>query len=179
MTRGIVSHGNDSGHPLEPEVRARLERALGQTSVVSASIATRTATIWPVGWTRTRWPPGRYIYLADGAGDPGSRAGLWLLAHEAAHVVQQTRLRPQRWHKGGVPIRCDTATLEQDADRVADLVVAGGRAATTLPRVTPDPSAPPVLVQRHASWEHRLLGDQPTSDLISSRSRRSGERSRS
>jgi len=33
---------------------------------------------------------GRDIYFADGAFAPHTRAGLWLLAHEVAHVVQQS-----------------------------------------------------------------------------------------
>src|ERR1700722_3031846 len=33
---------------------------------------------------------GSDVYFADGAFAPHTRAGLWLLAHEVAHVVQQS-----------------------------------------------------------------------------------------
>ncbi|NYH92284.1 eCIS core domain-containing protein [Actinopolymorpha rutila] len=101
---------------------------------------------------------GSHVFFRAGAYRPDTTAGFRLLAHEAAHVVQQARAA----QSGVAP----AATSEQDADRCADLLVAGRRAA--------GPSADPTVVrpgltgvvQRHVSYEHRVLGDLATDDLV-------------
>jgi hypothetical protein len=95
---------------------------------------------------------GSAIYFRAGAYRPATRAGLWLLAHEAAHVVQQSA--------GAVAgLSAPAEASEREADRAADLVLAGrtwaGPAATAVP-----------AIGRHVSFEHRLLGDSPTKDLV-------------
>ena len=79
---------------------------------------------------------------------------MWLIAHEAAHVVQQAT---------GFAANAAGAECERDADRAADLVLAGRTWHWPGPgRATP----PPVpVIQRHTSFEHRLLGDLTTPDL--------------
>ncbi|WP_175542627.1 eCIS core domain-containing protein [Actinopolymorpha cephalotaxi] len=111
---------------------------------------------------------GSHVFFRTGAYRPDTTAGFRLLAHEAAHVVQQARAA-----ESGVAL---AASSERDADRCADLLVAGRRAAdpstdpcagttgttgTTVVR----PGLSPVL-QRHVSFEHRVLGDLATDDLV-------------
>ena len=106
---------------------------------------------------------GSHIFFRTDAYRPGTTAGFRLLAHEAAHVVQQARAA----QSGVLP----AATSEQDADRCADLLVAGRRAdgpddhgpfaepTVVRPSLTP-------FIQRHVSFEHRALGDLATDDLV-------------
>jgi hypothetical protein len=99
---------------------------------------------------------GSEIYFADGAFNPYTRAGLWLLAHEVAHVVQQSA--------GGLsvpgpvpahPVAPAGTPDERVADAAADAFISGrsfvfgARLAFGRPRP----------VQRYMSWEHSLLGD--------------------
>lgn len=102
---------------------------------------------------------GSDIYFATGDFRPHTRQGLWLLAHEVAHVVQQAHS-----HIDALPV---TACLpvappgsagELEADAAATAVLAGRHFVfETVPsRVVA--SCRPV-VQRYMAWEHCLLGD--------------------
>jgi hypothetical protein len=64
---------------------------------------------------------GSHIAFAEGCYDPGTRSGLWLLAHELAHVVQQDGEGPLP------PLGVGTADdpLEREADQVAGLIAVG------------------------------------------------------
>jgi hypothetical protein len=108
---------------------------------------------------------GANVYLRDGAYRPDTRAGQWLLAHETAHLVQQAR-----GEVGGTPMgpwRVSTPgdAWEREADRYAEAALAARPA---------DPGAAPVrvvphrsrVIQRHVSFEHRVLGDVATADLL-------------
>jgi hypothetical protein len=112
---------------------------------------------------------GTDIYFADGAFKPGTREGLWLLAHEVAHVVQQaagpaggrddqpglTAPRP-----GTVTVLPPGTAQEHAADAAADALLSGrpyefrlaGPAAVS-------PVAAPRVAQRYMAWEHSMLGD--------------------
>lgn len=99
---------------------------------------------------------GAAVWFRDGAYQPDTRQGQWLIAHEAAHVVQQAasaRRMPAR--AVGEP----GDDLEREADLAADLVLAGLSWDGPLGRPVP-------VIQRHVSFEHRLLGDSPTADLV-------------
>jgi hypothetical protein len=102
---------------------------------------------------------GSDIYFADGAFTPHTRAGLWLLAHEVAHVVQQS--------VGAVSAPGSLPTLsvapartpeEQAADAAADAFIAGRSFyfAAVPPRPAP---VGRLVVQRYMAWEHSMLGD--------------------
>ena len=97
---------------------------------------------------------GSDIYFADGAFAPHTRAGLWLLAHEVAHVVQQCAgatctsetLSPLSVVPAGAP-------EERAADAAASAFVAGhpsafGAASSRIAAVRPG------VVQRYMAWEH-------------------------
>jgi hypothetical protein len=118
---------------------------------------------------------GQDIYFAAGAFQPGTRAGLRLLAHEVAHVVQQAAGWPGAAPDGGssrlrsagnsgplAPAVLPPGTAaELAADAAADALLAGRR--TAFPRPGPEAASGslprrPVL-QRYMAWEHSLLGD--------------------
>jgi hypothetical protein len=101
---------------------------------------------------------GSNIYVRDGAYRPREPAGARLIAHEAAHVVQQAA--------GGPADRGVTAPddgREAEADRWADRTLAG-LPADPRQRVLVRPGLS-GLVQRHLSFEHRFLGDMRTADV--------------
>jgi len=104
---------------------------------------------------------GSDIYFADGAFAPHTRDGLWLLAHEVAHVVQQSAgavpappARSGPLARPGVTVAPPGTAEERAADAAADAFLAG------RPFVfDPPPTNPPLVVQRYMAWEHSLLGD--------------------
>jgi hypothetical protein len=102
---------------------------------------------------------GSDIYFADGAFTPHTRTGLWLLAHEVAHVVQQSVgavSAPESWPALSVaPARTPE---EHAADAAADAFIAGRpfRFAAGPPRLA---SAGRPVAQRYMAWEHSMLGD--------------------
>ncbi|WP_380167874.1 DUF4157 domain-containing protein [Jannaschia sp. R86511] len=109
---------------------------------------------------------GTDIYLRAGAPRPDSDAGVELLAHEVAHVLQQSA-DPQQSTDRPDPVEPEGWL------RAEDEAVAAARAFTaeTLPagtrrhRAARPADAGPVVVQRHSSWEHRMLGDVRTADF--------------
>src|SRR5262249_24683824 len=79
--------------------------------------------------------------FGEGQFRPGTRAGLWLLAHELAHVVQQggaLSMPPRGVGDAGDP-------LEREADQAADRVAAG----RSLPPGFAFGAAPAGAIQRH------------------------------
>ncbi|CAM3441184.1 DUF4157 domain-containing protein [Corallococcus sp. ZKHCc1 1396] len=96
---------------------------------------------------------GTDIHFVPSRYRPGTEAGVWLLAHELAHVVQQRRGDVPDM-RGGV---LDDAKLEAEADRLATLAVAflrggrfargAGRGATRGPGCTTVTGSPSVAIQ--------------------------------
>ena len=112
---------------------------------------------------------GTDIYFAAGEFRPHTRDGLWLLAHEVAHVLQQwTGLaRAPRPGEGSALTVLPPGTAEERAaDRAADALIAGRRVTFGAPDLRAGVGAGvgaggdrrPVL-QRYMAWEHSMLGD--------------------
>jgi Domain of unknown function (DUF4157) len=107
---------------------------------------------------------GSDVYFADGAFAPHTRAGLWLLAHEVAHVVQQSAGGSSgpgpSPGPGLVPVAAPRTSHERAADAAADAFLAGRP-------FTLDPTSPShgPTAQRYMAWEHAMLGDLPPADL--------------
>ena len=139
---------------LPADLRRRLEQGLGADlsgmRVHTGAVADRLARALGA----EAFTYGTDVFFRDGAYAPGTPKGLWLLAHEAAHVAHQTGARSVTKGTPGDP-------WERDADRCADRILAGRRAPT--PAYGP---ARVPAIQRHVSFEHRLLGDAPTEDLV-------------
>src|ERR1700677_2200757 len=87
---------------------------------------------------------GSDIYFADGAFTPHTRTGLWLLAHEVAHVVQQSAGETSA--SGSVSVAAARMSQEGEADAAADAVIAGR--SFILNATNPSPSRLPI-VQRY------------------------------
>jgi Domain of unknown function (DUF4157) len=126
---------------------------------------------------------GTDIYFAAGEFRPGRRDGLWLLAHEVAHVVQQSAglVRPARsaaafppgaFPAGAFPLTVTPAGTaeERAADAAADALLAGrptvfGRPFSRRFNRPFDSAVPgagagrPAVLQRYMAWEHSMLGD--------------------
>ena len=92
------------GTPLPPDVRARMEAALGGNfSAVRIHQDVYAQAIGAQAFTR-----GSEIFFAPGRFDPGSPQGLALIGHELAHVKQQADGRvPVTAQIGGAPANND------------------------------------------------------------------------
>jgi hypothetical protein len=101
---------------------------------------------------------GSDIYFADGAFAPCKRVGLWLLAHEVAHVVQQSA---SLLNESGLVSIASAWTSDEGAANAAASAFVAGR--SSMLRVA-SPSGPPV-VQRYMAWEHAMLGDLTADDV--------------
>jgi hypothetical protein len=159
ISNGIAAV-TDTGRELPVPLRSLLERSLGAdlsaVRVHDGPAVDRLAR----SLDADAFACGSHLYFRAGAYRPDTRAGLRLLAHEAAHVVQQARS-----HTTGneLVIGWPEDAREADADRWADRVLAGVPAPHgEVLRVRPGRSR---LVQRHLSFEHRFLGDMATSDV--------------
>ena len=99
---------------------------------------------------------GRDIYLPRPAGPPRALRDRAVLAHEVAHALQQTTTL--RWYR-----RDDQpASLEREAVAVGQDFALGRLA----PRAGSARRPVGIRMQGHDSYEHRLLGDTPTSSLV-------------
>jgi hypothetical protein len=124
--------------PREPSIDASLrepERLGGlQQSRMSqvfgfdfSGVAIRRDSPAATGSTRAVVKDGE-IHFREGAYQPDTRAGDWLIAHELAHVVQQQGGRGDR--------PASRQAIEREADRAASLAVLG-RAAPIALRAQP------------------------------------------
>jgi hypothetical protein len=99
---------------------------------------------------------GADVFFRAGALRLDSDAGVELVAHEVAHVVQQA--------SGRLP--GETQAAETEAVDVARSFAAGRLPDRPLVhravRVQPEQD---LVLQRHSSWEHRMLGDVRTQDF--------------
>lgn len=115
-----------SGRALPPEVRAKMENALGHDfSQVRVHVGPEAEQVGAIAYARgtdLHFQPGRY--------DPSSRAGQALLGHELAHVVQQAQGRVAVPQGKGAPINADPA-LEAEADRMGERAARGEGAASS------------------------------------------------
>ena len=108
---------------------------------------------------------GSDIYFAAGEFRPGTRDGLRLLAHEVAHVVQQSAglVRAPQPDASG-PLTGTVTVLpagtaeERAADAAADALLAGRPVAFGRAVSAAAAGRAPVL-QRYMAWEHSMLGD--------------------
>ena len=108
---------------------------------------------------------GTDIYFAAGGFRPHTRDGLWLLAHEVAHVVQQCAGlvgAPRPGAGSALTVLPAETAEERAADRAADALIAGRHvtfgASDLGAGVGAGADRRPVL-QRYMAWEHSMLGD--------------------
>lgn len=108
-----------NGRPIKKSILRRMESRFGR-SFGSVRIHDGPAAAEAAGFLNARaFTIGRNIFFSNRLYDPDSSRGLWLLAHELAHVVQQSRRSAGEVLPENV--------LENRADLAADLVAIGKR----------------------------------------------------
>ena len=110
-----------AGEPLEPGIRSHMESRLDHDF---SRVLVRTGTERELAGALA-YAEGEELVFAPGSYAPDSPQGGLLLAHELAHVVQQTR--PQS------PSPAAESTLEAEASSAAQLAVGGHRARVRTP----------------------------------------------
>jgi hypothetical protein len=118
-------------------------------------------------WGACALTVGSDICFRSGFCAPHTVAGLWLLAHEVAHVVQQRRGPVAAVPVGGRwALGSPNCAEEREASAAADAVLAGQRfefGPASPGRACLDTGSArrlaPRVVQRYMAWEHLLLGN--------------------
>ena len=125
---------SSAGEQLDPATRQPMEAHfgtdLGDVRVHTGSEAAKSATILDA----LAYTSGRDIYFASGMYAPSSDSGRRLLAHEVAHVVQQSSGKePSIATKSshGAKIGAPDDPLETEADRGAEEFMTGAQAELT------------------------------------------------
>ena len=109
------------GDPLEEKIRSRLEshfkRSLGHARIHIGPLPAASARML----NARAYALGNHIVLGEGEYRPEARDGLWLLAHEVAHVVQQEAV--YGFH--AMELEPPDSKLEAEADAAATAFVLG------------------------------------------------------
>jgi Domain of unknown function (DUF4157) len=156
---------------LEDFFRARYRVAGDELDLSGIAIHCSGADRFCDAWQARAITVGSDIYFRSGAYAPDTPAGLWLLAHELAHVVQQ-----RRGPVDGVPVTDGWAVAapdgphERQADAAADAVLAGRQFLFGPPIPAATSPAPAGrsgtrVIQRFMAWEHLLLGNLEPADI--------------
>jgi hypothetical protein len=154
----------DGGQRPSPRVLRRLEHGLRADLSALRVHTGPTADRLAHGLGADAFACGAHVFFRRGAYRPDTPAGFRLLAHEAAHVVQQALGRVGGAGHGPWTVSGPGDPGEREADHWADAVVRG-RTREGEPVVVP--SGGSTTIQRHVSFEHRILGDTPTKSLFS------------
>jgi hypothetical protein len=121
LVRQVVTGG---GQPLDPAVQRAMETQLGadlsDVRVHTDAQATQSAR----AINAEAYTTGSHIVFQRQLYQPGTHAGLRMIAHELSHVVQQ-REGPVSGSpiEGGVSVSDPLDRFEQAADRTADVVM--------------------------------------------------------
>lgn len=158
-----------TGAPLDPGVRRLLEPGLGadlsSVRVHTGPKADRLLLRWG-GAAATR---GCDVWMSTTLHE-GTDEWLRVLAHETSHVVQQAA----GVGAGLVGVGRAGSAWEHAADTTAERVLAGVTAPSGIAVAQPHRDRPSGLVQRFNAWEHRLLGDVPSDELVMVATKASG-----
>lgn len=161
-----IRAASGAGIPLPADVRGRLEGGLGAdlgaVRVHTGGEADRLNR--SVG--ANAFTTGRDIFFRSGSYRPGSPAGMQVLAHEAVHVLQQSR-GPVAGNEvgGGIALSHPSDAFERSAEATAHRLVAGESVPSFAGTEAVAPAGVEMPVQRHSSWEHMLIGDLTPDEL--------------
>ena len=153
------------GVPLGDRTLARMEHGFGASF---ADVRVHPSSDLPSQVAAEAFTTGTHLHFAPGLYDPSSASGERLLAHELAHVVQQggaVSRRPVGSEDGAKIARrhvCSPGcghdeSLTDSGPMLADELLHAMRRPALVSRST---SADRTrMIRRHASWEHKMLGD--------------------
>jgi Domain of unknown function (DUF4157) len=172
----VANATRGSGSPLTADVRVQMESVLG-ADFGSVRVHHDDASTRQLG--AHAYTTGDNIVFAAGQYNPTSPSGLGTLAHELTHVVQQRQGPVDGTDSGGgVKLSDPGDRFEREAYAVGDAVASGNAVQTiavqrsydrhvcdsgcnhSMQRMAVEPA-----VQRHASWEHALLGNTTPKNL--------------
>jgi hypothetical protein len=141
-----------AGHAIENEMRGRLEAGFGHSFQDVRVHTDERADFAAASLQAEAFTAGRDIYFARDRYSPGTRQGQHLLAHEAAHVVQQSAGRTPAIaarHSDHLTVSAPHDPLEAEADRSADQFIQGSAAVISERQAIPARDRADV-VQRQA-----------------------------
>ncbi len=126
-TAGRINQARGGGQPLDGAVQNRMSEAMGfDFSGVRVHTSSEADTLNQDLGAKA-FTTGQDIFFKEGAYNPSSSDGQELIAHEAAHVVQQSTGRVGGGG-GGMTVRPAGDAFEQEADAVARQVTSPGEA---------------------------------------------------
>jgi len=169
LQRSAVHDVLDSqGQPLAASVQEEMQDRLGAdfSGVRVHADAAARASAAELG--ARAYTSGSHVVIGDGGAD------MHTLAHELAHVIQQRQGPVAGTDQGdGVKVSDPSDRFERAAAAAATQAMSGSLSARgAVPAQLALPLAPratgggrPVVVQRHSSFEHMLLGDARPADL--------------
>jgi hypothetical protein len=127
----------ERGRALDGRVRASMESRFGHDFSRVRVHADDRAAHAAAALDARAWTLGDHLVFGRGQYAPGRRDGDWLLAHELAHVVQQTGT-PLALHRGSAATTAAGADpLEHEASAAAAAVVAGRDVTVSAGHATP------------------------------------------
>lgn len=159
MVRSALGYGR----PLADSLRRHLERVVGQDLRALRTHVDQRADAIATALRADAVSVGADVFFRAGAFRPDHPAGLRLLGHEVGHCVAAAAGPTDRVADGSTVVE-NRVSAEHWADTVAAGVMTGTAVPGTAPLRRPGADSDLVL-SRHASWEHRLLGDAPAADL--------------
>jgi hypothetical protein len=147
-----------SGQPLDGATRDRMSARFGVDLAGVRVHADGPAAAAAAALGAAAFAVGADVAFAAGRYAPQTEPGRRLLAHELAHVVQQSRTAPPA-PDAGLAVNRD-AGLEREADRAADAVLAGaspGRLATLAgPALQLEEAGKPAAPAAEDVWGFRV-----------------------
>ncbi len=162
------------GRPLDRGLRRSLEHSLG-ADLAAVRLHTGPDAIAITRLLKTAAATcGADIFVAAGQYRPATYTGLWLLGHEAAHVVQQAQRSSLATGESGLDVGCAASGEELVAELVAAQVIAGVACSDHGLNPARANRSDNLFVQRFNSWEHFMLGAAPTATLVGIASLRPG-----
>jgi hypothetical protein len=125
-TAGRINRERSSGQPMDEGAREHLEGAMGQDFSGVRVHTSPEADMLSQDLGARAFTTGQDIFFREGEYQPGSSSGRELLAHEAAHVVQQGA--GAMGSVGRMTVNAPGDAFEQEAEAVAKSVTSAGQA---------------------------------------------------
>ncbi len=149
------------GQPLETPTRTAMEARFGHDFSQIRIFADEQAAASADAFNADAYTFGPRIVFGPGEYNPETPDGQALIAHELAHVVQQTYSPPAAPLSGGLALSQPGDTAEQSADQLAAAALDGGPSARLG---TPAANAPSLVASAAPTTIQRKVTSTPSSD---------------